>query len=274
MKTNPNTTERALFVNRIGQTWVNAETGESRWDYPNYLVTLASTLKPNPNVLVLGLGGGTVPRYLESALGANIDAVEIDKRMNVISKQFFSLGNTKVIIDDARHYIETCYKKYDLIIFDLYKGESPPSHTLSVETFLKIKKLLLKDGMCIINFNGFIDNEEGLAGRSIIKTLKAAGFKVKAIPTTGEEQYRNILFLASTEIKNLTKPKFPLNLNGKNINIDSLSLKINNLNDAFIITDDKPILEKLNEKASKKWRESYYNNYTKPLNNKGIQIFK
>lgn len=272
---NTKTKERAIFVNRIGQTWVNAETGESRWDYPNYLVTIASTLKPNPRVLVLGLGGGTVPRYLESILNAEVEAVEIDERMGIIAKQYFSLGNTKIHIDDARHFLETCYHKYDLIIFDLYKGESPPSHTLSLETFEKVKELLLDNGLCIINFNGFIKNKEGLAGRSILKTLQAAGFNTKIIPTLGEETYRNNLFISSKTNANILNPKVPLLVNGKNTNIDSLKIDISTLkmNDAILITDDLPILEKLNTDASKIWRAAYYNNYTKQFTEKGITIF-
>jgi predicted membrane-bound spermidine synthase len=268
--------ERAIFVNRIGQTWVNAETGDSRWDYPNFLVSIASTLKPNPNVLVLGLGGGTVPRYFESILNAKVEAVEIDSRMESIAKQYFSLGNTKVHINDARHFIETTYNKYDLIVFDLYKGESPPSHTLSLETFKRVKSLLLENGICIINFNGFIHDKEGLGGRSLLKTLQEAGFEVKIIPTFGEETYRNNLYVASVKPLDLSSPKLPLPYNGKSISLDSLAIDLKTIpmDDAILITDDLPILEKLNTEASKAWRASYYKNYTKNLEEKGITIFK
>lgn len=273
---NKNSKERALFVNRIGQTWVNFETGETRWDYPNYLVTLASTLKEKPNVLVLGLGGGTVPRYLESFLNANVEAVEIDKRMETIAKSYFSLGNTKVIIDDARHFIETNYRKYDLIIFDLYKGESPPSHTLSIETFSKIKNMLLENGMCVINFNGYINGEEGKAGRSLLKTLEEAGFTTNIIPTKGEDNYRNCLYIATLEKPNFSEPSFPLMIDGKNTSLDSLLIKKETIDfsDALILTDDKPILEKLNTEASKKWRQAYFNNFTNKMTKEGVSIFK
>lgn len=271
-----NQKERALFINRIGQTWVNANNGQSRWDYPNYIASIASTLKPNPNVLVLGLGGGTVPRYLEAAVGAKVDAVEIDERMKPISRQYFNLNNTNIIIDDARHHLETTKRKYDLIIFDLYKGESPPSHTLSLETFEKTKSLLLENGLCIINFNGFLEDETGIAGRSIFKTLSEAGFQTKIIPTTGDENYRNTLFISGIKSPNLSNPKVPLKQNQKTINLDSLTVNNSELNltNAILITDDLPILEKLNTKASKKWREAYYNNYTKPLKEKGVNLFK
>lgn len=273
---NKTSKERALFVNRIGQTWVNSENGQTKWDYPNYLVTLASTLREKPNVLVLGLGGGTVPRYLESSLNAKIEAVEIDKRMEAIARNYFSLGNTKVIIDDARHFIEASHRKYDLIVFDLYKGESPPSHTLSIEAFTKIKSMLMENGMCVINFNGFIHGEDGKAGRSLLKTLEAVGFSTVIIPTPGEDNYRNCLYVAAIKKPNFNNAKFPLMVNGKNISIDSLAIdfKIIDMSDAVILTDDKPILEKLNAEASKKWREAYFNNFTNKMTKEGVSIFK
>jgi len=267
---------RSLFINRIGQTIVDKETGISSWDYPNYLVSLASTLKPNPSVLVLGLGGGTVPRYLNSYVGASVDAVELDKRIGIIAQQYFGLTNTKIIIDDARHYLETNKKKYDLIIFDLYKGESPPSHTLSVEAFIKVKNLLNENGICVINFNGFISGEEGKGGRSLLKTLQEAGFKVKLLPTFGEERYRNGLYIASVHEHSITNPTMALNIKNNPVSLDSLLIPIAsiNLDDAVILTDDKPLLEKLNTKASKSWRGDYYDNFTKKLTQKGVGTFK
>jgi hypothetical protein len=46
------------------------------------------------------------------------------------------------------------------------------------------------------------------------------------------------------------------------------------MDDAILITDDLPILEKLNTEASKAWRASYYKNYTKILQEKGVTIFR
>ncbi|MCH9028701.1 MAG: hypothetical protein IH819_03610, partial [Bacteroidetes bacterium] len=81
-------------------------------------------------------------------------------------------------IDDARHYIERTEKSYDLIIFDVFKGEIPPAHLFSLECFEKARSKLNPEGFIIVNFNGFIKGDVGKAGRSLYKTLKAAGLEV------------------------------------------------------------------------------------------------
>jgi spermidine synthase len=268
--------DRVLFLNRLGQTWVDVQSGTSIWNYPNYLVTIGSTLKPNPDVLLLGLGGGTLGRYFSAYLGARVDAVELDERMVDISKKHFNLSGVKFIVDDARHYIESSRKKYDYIVFDIYKGESPPSHTLSLEAFQTVKELLNPGALVVINFNGFVNGEEGRAGRSLLKTLENAGFFISIIPTPEEEKYRNCLYVASLHRHNLSGSTIDLNLNGAFVKLETLKLDLQQLDmsDAIVLTDNKPLLEQFNQKASKSWRNDYYYNYTQKLEERGVKLFK
>lgn len=271
-----NELERVLFVNRMGQTWINKRNKNSHWSYTNYIVAAASTLKQSPDVLLLGLGGGTVSKLLQEHLNAKVDAVELDQRIADIARIDFDLKGTNIFIDDARHYIETTNKKYDLIVFDVFKGEVPPSHALSLEAFVKTKDLLRDEGLIFINFNGFINGEEGKAGRSLLKTLEEAGFYVNILPTLDPEKYRNILYIASLKKHDLSSSRIHLNIDNKQVNINSLLINRSqvSLEDAVVLRDDKPILEKLNSSASKSWRADYYQNYTKKLKEKGIPIFE
>ena len=61
--------------------------------------------------------------------------------------------NVNVIVDDARHYLEETDKKYDLILFDVYRGEAPPPHVFTLESLTKTKSLLNDNGLIIVNFN-------------------------------------------------------------------------------------------------------------------------
>ncbi len=96
-----------------------------------------------------------------------------------------------------RHYLEESQKKYDVILFDVYRGESPPPHVFTLESLTKTKSLLKEDGLIIVNFNGFLEGKTGRAARSIYKTLLAAGLETRILPTPGAEASRNILFVAS-----------------------------------------------------------------------------
>jgi hypothetical protein len=47
-----------------------------------------------------------------------------------------------------------------------------------------------------------------------------------------------------------------------------------NLNDAFIISDNYPLMEQLNQTAARQWREDYLKNITLKFRNKGIPLIK
>jgi spermidine synthase len=271
-------TDRILFVNRMGQTWVDKKTGNSIWSYPNYITVLASSLKEKPDVLILGIGGGTLARMLKNLLDANVETVDLDERIGKIAKQYFNLpGNVKINIDDARHFIRTNNKKYDLIIFDVFKGEIPPAHVLTVECFKDAAKNLNKDGLIVVNFNGFVNGEKGDAGRAVIKTIQAAGYNINIFPTVGSEEERNNLYVASLTNKTFKETRIKLNLFNQEALIDTMQLSLESIPftpEDKPLTDDFPVLELLNLEASKAWRKEYNDNYTQKYSEKGVPFFR
>ena len=114
------------------------------------------------NVLILGLGGGTVVGMIDRFwTGAKITGIELDPVVVRIGKDFFGLDDfrgLKVVTADAIKWIERFKgsssqgrKKYDLVIVDLYLGKDFPQKATS-ENFMKsLKKLMSKDGVVIFN---------------------------------------------------------------------------------------------------------------------------
>jgi hypothetical protein len=181
-----------------------------------------------------------------------------------------------VIIDDARHYIETADKKFDLIFFDVFKGDIIPAHVLTLECFEKVKQLLNPNGMVVVNFNGFLKDEIGKPGRAIFKTLKHAGFETNILPTPGQESERNNLFIATTQHIKLDSLRSTLLFIGLPMNMDSLLVNPSsmNLKDAVVLYDDKPILERLNIPAANHWRKDYQKVYFSLFSQAGIPLFQ
>lgn len=260
--------ERMLFINRMGQTWFNLTSNYSVWAYPNYITSLGSIFPKGSNSLVLGLGGGVVSKQLKDYCKHNVDAVELDDRIIEISKINFNLKNSgvRIVHDDARRYIKKSRKKYDFVVLDIFNGEIIPSHGLSKESFEDLKKVLNPNGIVVINFNGFLSGREGRSGRSLYKTICAAGFNAKLFATDDkEESNRNILYMAylkepewetaSIKVKTDKGEEYKI---GEHF-IDTSKL---DLSDALVITDDKPMMEHLNRFAADRWREDYYNNFT------------
>ena len=81
---------------------------------------------PPSNVLLLGLGAGSVPTILRKEMGcdAQITAVEIDPKMTHIGRSEFDLGNLAdlIIIDgDATVRIHALPERYSLVVVDLFE---------------------------------------------------------------------------------------------------------------------------------------------------------
>jgi predicted membrane-bound spermidine synthase len=270
------TNDRMLFINRMGQSGIDLNTNSSKWVYFIFASSVASKLPENSKALLLGLGGGVMGNDLQNNLKFTVDAVELDERMVKVSLKYFSLNpDVHIIIDDARHYLETTTKTYDLIVIDVFRGEVQPPHVLSLECFKKAKSLLNKNGFIVINFNGFINGDIGKPGRSVYATLRAAGLDTKILPTPGKEDERNSIFVASAEPQEYKQVRSPLLYRGKPVDIDSLFLDANTLNmkDAMVFTDDKPILDRLNIKANAIWRKSYNGTYARFFLDNGVPLF-
>jgi spermidine synthase len=111
-KVNDTISERTLFINRMGQTWLRIFNGQnvaSVWSYPGIVKLLASYHgKELSNALVLGLGGGIAPFFLgdKTQLNYSIDAVELDKDIASFARDYFFLNyDVNVIEDDARRFL-------------------------------------------------------------------------------------------------------------------------------------------------------------------------
>lgn len=258
---------RALIVNNTLQTFVGLENNYkySIWNWSQYFPTAASIFPKGSKVLLLGLGGGTIVKQLNT-LGFDVDVVEIDKRIGEISFDFFGLNReTNLIIDDARHYIKTCGKKYDIVIYDTFLSESVPEHLLTIEGFENVKKILKKDGMIMSNFYGYFKDVNGRAARSVYKTFLESGFKVDLLATPGKESTRNLIFLASHSQKDFSKTNYSEPNYNKIDNLYDFFIdpRFVNLDDAVILSDYKPQLSKLYNSAAREWKKNYNNYYRK-----------
>lgn len=244
--------QRILFVNRSTQTIITYyDTATVYFEYVDLISKKSSVIgsrsSATPRALVLGLGGGSVANVLIEQ-GFEVDAVELDKRMAYSAKTFFGLNEkVNVSIDDARHFVKSKIKnpkkKYDVIVLDAFVGEVNPHHLSSLESFTEIKSLLSDSGTFFINGHGYWNGNAGKGTRAMCKTLASAGFDIDIIPTSEDEDYRNILMVAQPS-------------SGQSGSVSSKAITSLNLAGDIILADENPQLEILNAEANKRWRES------------------
>ncbi len=159
----------------------------------------ALLFNPNPqNILVIGLGGGTLPTaFNELFPNAHIDAVEIDAAVVKVAEQFFDFKSNEqlhVHTRDARVWTKRALSKprrYDLIVLDAFNGEYIPEHLMTREYLQETKQLLTANGTLVANtfsISNLYDHESAtyadVFGNFINFRLPESGNRVVIVPGT------------------------------------------------------------------------------------------
>jgi spermidine synthase len=116
---------------------------------------------PEPKrVLVVGLGGGVIPREMHHYFPqAEVDVVEIDQEILTIAQEHFSFrpdDRLRVHIADGRVFIRNQLRrepvpKYDIIVLDAFNSEYIPFHLMTKEFLEEVKGVLAEGGVVVAN---------------------------------------------------------------------------------------------------------------------------
>lgn len=139
-------------------------------------------LKPEENILLLGLGGGSVPYIIRLEMNLNnpITAIEIDPLMIQIAKEEFdveALGNITIIQADAVTWIHNCSEMYSCIIIDVFIDDQVPESIQTIEFLNDIKGILLPGGRLIFNTIQR-DKNQNPQNITLYQNLKGLGFNL------------------------------------------------------------------------------------------------
>lgn len=133
---------------------------------PNYFVFPYARMmlgvliaKPDPKrILIVGLGGGTLPMALRDILPeAHIDVVEIDPAVVKVARDFFAYEEDAALqtyTEDGRVFVKKALlddAKYDLIMLDAFEDEYIPEHLLTLEFLQEVKGLMAPGGVVAAN---------------------------------------------------------------------------------------------------------------------------
>jgi len=116
-------------------------------------------LTPNPKrVLVIGLGGGTLPGALQRLYpDIDMDVVEVDAAVIRVAQKYFDFRpgpNVHVIEEDGRVFVKRAGRsgtKYDLVLLDAFDHEYIPEHMLTREFLQEVKAVMQPDGVLAAN---------------------------------------------------------------------------------------------------------------------------
>jgi predicted membrane-bound spermidine synthase len=122
----------------------------------NRVFSIAAIYPPEiKRVLVLGLGGGSIPVYLHRFVPeATIDVVEIDPGIIAAAKKYFGLRETsrlRLIESDGRVFLNRHPEPYDIIMVDVFSGSYIPFHMMTKEFYQLVRNRLNPHGVAAIN---------------------------------------------------------------------------------------------------------------------------
>ena len=171
------------------------------------------------DVLILGAGSGTDVAAALKHGAKRVDAVEIDPRISRLGRERhpdrpYSDPRVTVVNDDARHFLRTTERKYDLVVFALidsltlqssFAGVRLESYMFTEESFRAVRDRLKPDGLLVI-YNYF--RERWLVDR-LANTAAAAFGEEPRVHVHEARAYLGVL-MAGPRLAQLTsEPQVP-----------------------------------------------------------------
>lgn len=138
---------------------------------------LVRQLQPAPHsALVLGGGGYSIPEFIKRySPDTEVTVVEIDPEVTAVAKRFFMDDPgipIRTINADARVFLNSNHRQFDLIYTDVYSGgNSVPAALASREAFAAMKRALAPNGVIVFNIASALDGDIAALYQSLMRTM-------------------------------------------------------------------------------------------------------
>ena len=143
---------RRFIINRSSASFISDST-QAGWPYIEIMKQgVFSSDMTGKDILVLGAGGFTFSAA--GTHGANVTYVDIDPAIKPIAEAYFLKNRIQgqLIAYDARAFLLTNKKRWDVILVDLYTNAATiPQHTATYEFFSLVNTRLVDDGLAVLN---------------------------------------------------------------------------------------------------------------------------
>lgn len=150
------------------------------------------------NVLMIGLGAGSLPKFLYRHYPlAQLTVVEIDPRVATAAWRYFELPDDperlKIVIGDGAEYMKSTEQKYDLILVDGFNEHAHPGDLNTLPFYQACRSRLTELGLLAVNLiglspgvkGGFAHIEEAFENRALMFPKCKSGNTI-AFAATGE----------------------------------------------------------------------------------------
>lgn len=185
-----------------------ADPFESPFLYADYAHLGLIFAPKTTRVLVVGLGGGSIPkRFWRDYPEMTVEVAELDPMVVDVAKRFFEVRpgpRLRIVSQDGRLFLRRAVKKYDLIVLDAYFAESIPFHLATKEFYTLVRAHLAPGGVVISNLLGQLRGPRSSLVRAMYRTHGTVfpglyPFAVAYQPDADATMIRNIMLVATAE---------------------------------------------------------------------------
>lgn len=187
--------QRDIVVNNIAYQRIGFQKGAQK---QKHLDRFAAPYAPFPpgRVLIVGAGAGNDAAAALASGAKSVTAVEIDAKIYELGTQLhpqkpYKDKRVEVILDDARHFLKTTKRTFDVIVFShldshivlsSYTNVRLDNYIYTVEAFQEAKRLLSPKGFVYVSFYA---EKKFVAARLGHNLLKAFGRPPLALKERG-----------------------------------------------------------------------------------------
>ena len=144
--------------------------GELILDYTRSMMGFLLLQQPAPaSVLMIGLGGGSMLKYLHEHLPqADLTAVEINQQVIDLRQDFHIPPDSerlRIVCADGAAFLQQPRHRYDLILVDGFTGDGLPPALCSPAFYRRCRAALSDDGLLVANVQADTQQTKDVLGR-------------------------------------------------------------------------------------------------------------
>lgn len=186
------------------------------------LASLAFGAQPK-RVLIVGLGGGTIPSFLHQHYPEmEIDVVDIDPDVIAVARRFFGFREDRTMrahLADGRRFIEECQRPYDMIFLDAFGSDNVPYHLATQEFLLAVRRALAPGGIAVGNvwsresntlYDSMVSTYQAVFAELYVLTVSGSGNRILVALPRKAELSRDQLAQRASQISNDGRFRFDL----------------------------------------------------------------
>ncbi len=178
------------------------------------LMVASLALVPEPKRgLILGHGGGSLAKWLAHRWPElDLDVVEFDPTVVRMAEEYFSYRpppQHHVHVLDARVFLNSTNRMYDLIWVDVFARHMIPFHLTTVEFFAELRAHLAPHGVLAVNLASSGEGGDLLRANAVVQTMRRSfphveSFAVKGPWSSSPTRSENLIFFAGAALERHT----------------------------------------------------------------------